>query len=362
MDDGAGGVTQWLDTRRNGMAAVSVITGQSVAKPTFKTVTTRNGKEMPVLDFGDVSVSGGTANSDSAGMDIKRNGSNLGEADGRVKELHVVYCDAHSSYNGYGHRFIFSDHGSYPFHRGDSNGQLFGAYADATYGPFVRTDNCYVAVDGEKVAWNYRLTDKQFHVISAAPTDGVPNRSIARDRSARAGGSYQGELIAFKEHLSSARRAYVQNYLAWKWFGEGTEPVYTNSAASLRVANGGTLAITGASAISVPSVSGSGTINVGQIVDVSSLAFDFPNETSYDHLTVNGALLLAASGTVSVTVGAGSTASGEYPLLTASALAGGLDGWTKAITNESRFSVALVKRGNALYLRLLPKGTILLFR
>ena len=72
--------------------------------------------------------------------------------------------------------------------------------------------------------------------------------------------------------------------------------------------------------------------------------------------------LPAAAGTVSVTVGAGAAASGEYPLLTATALDGGLDDWTKTITNESRFSAALVRRGNALYLRLLPKGTALHLR
>ena len=95
---------------------------------------------------------------------------------------------------------------------------------------------------------------------------------------------------------------------------------------------------------------------------VSSLAFDFPDETSYDHLTATGTLALAASGTVSVTVGAGAAVSGEYPLLTATALEGGLDGWTKTIDNQSNMSASLAIRDNALYLRLLPRGTILLFR
>ena len=362
VDDGEGGVAQWLDTRRNGMAAVSVITGMSVAKPTLKTVETRNGKTMPVLDFGDASKSKSTTSSTSAGMDIRRNNANLGEVDGCVKEVHVVYCDAGTNFDGYKQRFIFADHGYYQFHRGESSGQMFGAYGDPKYGEFVRNGSCYVAVDGEPKAYSYNLTDKQFHVISAAPTNGVPVRSITRDRGARAGGSYQGELIAFKEHLSSARRAYLQKYLMWKWLGEGTEPVYTNTASALRVVNGGTLSFTGAPTVSVPAISGSGTISAGNLVGVSSLAFDFPDAETYDRLTVEGTLALAASGTVSVTVGAGATASGEYPLLTATALEGGLDDWTKTITNESRFSAALVRRGNALYLRLLPRGTVLHLR
>ena len=217
-------------------------------------------------------------------------------------------------------------------------------------------------MDQVPCTYSYQLKDRQFHVISAAPTSAVPVRTIALDRTSRAGGSYQGELVAFKEHLSDAERLYVQKYLAWKWFGEGEKPVYTNTASALRVANGGTLSFTGAPTISVPAISGSGTISAGNLVGVSSLAFDFPDAGTYDRLAVEGTLALAAAGTVSVTVGAGATASGEYPLLTATALAGGLDDWTKAITNESRFSAALVRRDNALYLRLLPRGTVLLLR
>ena len=71
---------------------------------------------------------------------------------------------------------------------------------------------------------------------------------------------------------------------------------------------------------------------------------------------------VAAYGDGPVTANWLPTAAGEYPILTATALGGGLDGWTKAITNESRFSAALVTRGNALCLRLLPRGTVLLLR
>ena len=363
VDDGAGGVTQWLDTRRNGMAAVSVVKGMSVAKPTLKTVETRNGKTMPVIDFGDVSYSGGQTSTDTAGMDIRQNGADLGEAAGRVKEIHVVYCDKGSNYDGYKQRFIFSDHGRYPFHRGDGNGQMFGRYSDNPYTGYTTAPGAYVALDGTSVAYNYNLTDKQFHVISAAPTNGVPVRSIARDRSARAGGSYQGELIAFKEHLSPERRAYLQRYLMWKWLGEGTEPVYTNSASELRVANGGTLSFAGAPTVSVPAISGTGTIAAGNVLDVSSLAFDFPDARTYGQLTVNGTLTLAAAGTVSVTVGAGATEPGDYPLLTATSLAGGdLRDWTQAIDNASNCDARVYAQGNALYLRLAPRGTVVILR
>ena len=65
---------------------------------------------------------------------------------------------------------------------------------------------------------------------------------------------------------------------------------------------------------------------------------------------------VAAFGDGPVTANWLPTAAGEYPLLTATALEDGLDAWTKAITNGSRFSAAFVRRGNALYLRLVPRG------
>ena len=128
------------------------------------------------------------------------------------------------------------------------------------------------------------------------------------------------------------------------------------------MANGGTLSFAGAPTVSVPAISGTGTIAAGNVVDVSSLAFDFPDARTYGQLTVNGTLTLAAAGTVSVTVGAGATEPGDYPLLTATSLVGGLANWTQSIDNDSNLAPMLVTEGNTLYLRLTPKGTVLIFR
>ena len=118
----------------------------------------------------------------------------------------------------------------------------------------------------------------------------------------------------------------------------------------------------GAPTVSVPAISGSGTISAGNLVGVSSLAFDFPDAETYDRLTVNGTLALAAAGTVAVTVSVGATTPGDYPLLTATALVGDLANWTQSIDNDSNLAAMLVTEGNALYLRLTPKGTVLILR
>lgn len=359
------GVTQWLDVRRNGIAAVETSNRVSVAKPTYTTVETRNGKTMPVIDFGDVSYAGGVDSATAAGLTIKRNGSTLSvDTANRAAELHVVFSDAHDNANGYSHRFIFSDSNYYPFHR-NSNGALFNGATDPNYGNSVRSSDAYVAVDGVTKSDSYVMTDRQFHVISAAPTNGVPVRTIALDRAARAGGSYQGELVAFTNHLSAARRDYVQKYLMWKWFGEGTEPVWTNSVTALSVSNGGTLSFTDNPVVSVSTVAigGAGTINAGGVVGVSSLDFDFQDEDDHDLLTVNGEFAPEAAGTVTVTIGANAKTAGEYPLLTATTLAAdAFDGWTKSFDNRSTLSASLTVKDNQLLLRLLPKGTVIILR
>ncbi len=353
-------IAQWLDVRRNGLVAQSANNSSSykaVALPTLATVETKNGKKMPVVDFGDVRLSG-VESETAAGMDIRIGGSRLSNAD-FVKELHVVYCDAHENSSGYGHRFIFADYGYYPFHRGDSNGQMFCAYGQSPYSDYVKAG--YVAVDGEPKAYSYKLTDRQFHVISAAPTNSVPVRTIALDRNARSGGSYQGELIAFKEHLDAPGRLYVQKYLAWKWFGEGEKPVYTNVVLSVAVAHGGTVAFPETLPVSVPEigVDGGGSVTAGRILGVSSLSFAFGGEGG---LVASCPMDFAEEGTLRVAIPADAVP-GEYPLLSATAFGGGNPlSWMRVVSNESNLCAALFIQDDTLYLRLTSKGTLMLFK
>ena len=221
----------------------------------------------------------------------------------------------------------------------------------------------YVAVDATPRSYSYVLNDGAFHVISSAPSSPVPVRTIAIDRvNCRAGGSYQGELIAFRSNLSAARRLYVQKYLAWKWFGEGDEPAVAVSGLSL--ANGGKVSFGGSPVVSVPTIAldGAGTISAGSVTGVSSLSFDFRSATDYDRLTVEGDFVFANSGTITVNVGSGVKGAGDYPIVSANALRGGNPlGWTRTIVNNTtRYNAQLVVVGNTLCLRLTPLGAILI--
>lgn len=368
-------VTKWLDVRNNGVyAKASRQKPVATADPTLRTVETRNGRTMPVLDFGDVNVNVDTCQT-SAGMNIVRPNWN-----GHVQEAHVVYSDAYDSHNGYAQRFIFADSEVYPCHRGE-NGQLFAAYG-GDQSDYVK--NGYVGIDGETHRWNDRLTDRAFHVVSLATSQPIKMRTIALDRSCRAGGSRQGELIAFAKPLSTARRTYVQAYLKWKWFGEGTQPMLDHSLSAVSLRAGAVATFPSYWALRTATVSGTGTLSAGLVADVETLApagtlaiggdlsldtaaelvFDFESPTSYDVVTVDGTFTATADTTIVLNIGKGAdNCSGDFPILRATAFAGTPPSdWTRVVNNQSNRSVALVMQNGVLYLRLTPKGMVILIR
>lgn len=368
-------VTKWLDVRGNGVyAKASRQKPVATADPTLRTVETRDGHMMPVLDFGDVNVNVSTCQT-SAGMDIVCPNWN-----GRVQEAHVVYSDAYDSYNGYGHRFIFADSEVYPCHRGD-NGQLFCVYG-GEQSDYVK--NGYVGIDGETRKWNDKLTDRKFHVVSLATSQPMNMRTIARDRGCRAGGSRQGELIAFAKPLSAARRTYVQEYLMWKWFGEGGKPVLAFSLPTVTLTGNATATFPDDWTLQTASLSGVGTLSARGIADVKTLApagtlaiggdlsldaaaelvFDFESPTSYDVVTVDGSFTATSDTTIVLNIGKGAdNASGTFPILRATSFAGTPPSdWTCVVNNQSNRSAALVMQNGALCLRLTPKGTVILIR
>lgn len=378
-------VAKWLDVRGNGVyAKASRQKPVAVADPTLRTVETRGGRMMPVMDFGDVNVSGMECDCQtSAGMEIVRSGW-----DGLVQEAHVVYSDAYDSYSGWAHRFIFSDSQTYACHRNGSTGAMFCSYNQAPWADYVKQG--YVGLDGADSSWSYCLTDRRFHVISLAPSNPIYMRTIALDRNCRAGGSRQGELIAFSKALTPARRKYVQDYLLWKWFGEGEKPTLAFSLPAVSLTGGAGAAFPDDWRLQTQALSGTGTLAAGGVSGVASLepgdsadapgalavsgdvalgagadlVFDFKSPAEYDSLAVSGALAATADTTLTVNVGKGADGvSGDFPILTAASFAGPSPlEWTRVVDNRSNRSVSLVMKDGALCLRLMPSGTVILLR
>ena len=385
---GATAVRRWKDVRGNGVYAEAGLDYLRKAYPTLRTVETRNGKTMPVLDFGEAVVSGDSVPPDAAGMSIRG-------VDGHVQELHVIYSDAHENYNGVGNRFVFSDSARYSFHRG-SDGQLFGAFYNTSTALSESHDAVklgYVGVDGVEVPWTWKMDDRAFHLVSAAPTNAVYVRTIAYERSTRAGGCYQGELIAFRTRLSPLQRENLQKQLMWKWFGTGdASPAWSLETAFLRVRSGGRIAFEGGTEVAAAALDGTGAIEAARVTgvrslapgdaagetgrlslggalafaDAAELAFDFNGADDHDAVAVAGALALPASARVALAVAPGLTGvKGRFPVVTAGgAVTGGeaVRGWKVEEENANAFSFFLEADEKGLWLVVRPKGTLLLLR
>jgi hypothetical protein len=365
VDNGNGTVTtnvvRWHDVRGNAVVATAFTnTATCRAYPVLRTVTTRNGHSMPVIDFGELSKAAAKIYKDSsAGMAISIPGW-----DGLMGEGHVVWCDAHG---GCGDRFIFPDSVYYSVHRGENtSGQLFCAYTQNPYSQYIKDG--YVAVDGVPRAYNYNMNDQAFHVVSLAPSNAIPNRLIGADRNnQRGGGSYQGELIVFASPLPAERREYLQRFLAWKWFGEGTSPQHPFcSLAALELVHGGTLTLTGTMpyACSSIKVEGAATMNgVLTLEEGGMLDFAVNDTNDVACLTVNGMFALPSSGTLKVQVGAGfAGATGSFPLITATELVGNVTGWIRDFEKEADVGVRVHVSDNTLLLDVLPSGMIIILR
>ena len=78
-------------------------------------------------------------------------------------------------------------------------------------------------------------------------------------------------------------------------------------------------------------------------------------------LAVNGAADLSKGGVVSLAGDVAKLAPGDWPLLTASPLAADAAAWTCEPPSRM-LSCRVVVSGNSLVLRVLPRGTIIMFR
>ena len=167
-------------------------------------------------------------------------------------------------------------------------------------------------------------------------------------RSQRAGGCYQGELIAFPSTLTADRRKYLQDYLAWKWFGEGAEPSLPVAFDSFEAVNGGVISAAGAVALR----------------DGGSLRFDFNSPLTYGKVTIGGSFTFPATGTIEVEVASKDVLTGSYPLLEAASIVGTPlgGGWNIEVANDSKSAAFLRMEDGKLCLRFAAKGTVLIFK
>ena len=350
-DGGTNVLTKWLDVRRNGTEATTVTNdakGWVKRAPSITQIETRGGVTRPMLNFG--VVLGGN----SAAMFMNGNFLNVREAhaihkDIGLNSMYFTHSRLNPACNGLTQEY-------YDFFRTAASQSFLGDAAAASL------KNGYMATNGAPVAAYNDPVPAAATLFSVAAAADVHVNSIQYDRTVP-GGAYVGEQLAFPRALTPEERGYLQRHLIWKWFNEGSEPVWTNAClTSLAVAKGAALTFDGTGNIFVDELRGAGTVTAAELMGVTALTV-----TDTCGLAVDGKVTFGSS--VSVKLSAVDTMSsncgGEYPLVTATAF-GNLDlsKWSfDQAVHPDISSVKFTRRGDTVYLILTKRtGTMILMR
>ena len=355
-DDGNGGtyLAEWLDVRRNGIKAITVVPGGDYASqyvkktPTVSEMAVRSGVTRPLLYFG------GVLAGSSAAMYINQSFSN-------VREAHTIHKDVgkNSMFFSWSQLNPTSGGSSYNDYFRSSSGTFYGDSASAA----LKSADAYWAANGVKSSDPRNdLIPTDASLISIVATGNTHVNTIQYDRTVP-GGAYVGEQMAFSRPLSESQRKYLQDYMMWKWFEEGAKPVWTNAAYSaISVAAGSSLTFADAPALFVPSLSGAGSVTADEVFGVSSLSVSAVDVLAGNALHVDGAVAFADNVAVTVSDMPFRPTAGDYVIFSANSLANvDVSGWTLSHdTVSGNRSCSLAKSGNSVVLRVANTGLMLI--
>ncbi len=377
-DGGSTFVTRWDDLSTNGLYGCSFRSsyyyrnsylGFVMTNPTLETVTMPDGVGRKVVNFGGYrnTATKQETGTNSASIYFSRtaDGTTQATPQTRVREIYVVQkYNTYGSSDKYAH-FIGNLHGGAPKANAGSTIYMRGGSGmfSATY-TSAAVQNGYIAIDRTPKAVTATLPSG-WHLLSVGATDFTKVDSIMQDRDCNAGGGCVAEMIAFDFALTAAERADLERRLMRKW-GIGSESIPTQSVSSVTVAADSSLSLVN-SAISTATLGGGGNLTVEsvELTDGGALVFGYRAADDVDHLTVEGPLSLAGATAVRVAVAEGATvAAGEWPLLSAT---GGISGLNLSalaldIDLSAKWVAALSVRNGALWLKLAPKGTVVVLR
>lgn len=348
-DEGETRVATWLDTRRNGVSAITkpVEVTLYATNPIVRQVVCPDGVTRPIFDF--LERKGRDVNPPTAAA-LK-----VSPSPATSCEAICVFADNDKN-SGTIDVFGTTDSNVQYFKRG-LNGTLFRAnLADED------VQNGYIWVDGAAGSSSSYVSgaNNALHVVHIAPANGhkYPMGAIGYQGSNYAGGMRYGEYIAFSSPLTEKERAYYNGHLMYKWLGRGEDAVWTNELSSVNVAPDSTLAVSGGGAILAPTVSGSGTIAASKVLGISTINLEAADRTTLDGLVVDGVADFAGAVTVNIT-GAVDLKPGEYTLVSATSLANvDLASWTLSVQPKRPFTLKQV--GSSIVLAIEGSGLILI--
>ena len=319
-----------------------------IVDPTLKSVQIGS-SEKPTISFGDVGKTAAPV-SDAAAMRFNTGMSG-------ILELHEIVADSSTKTDK---ECLFDNYNQIVWLRGVGT-KLFDTNYGYTYKQVLAG---YIAVDGEEKAASYNLPSG-FHLLSVAPTSTVATTGFANDRFCLMGGLNISEYIAFGRTLNAKERDYVQKFLMAKWF-DAEMPSWPFAYDSLSIAAGATMSFDGAAAVTVPSISGGGTLDAKSVDGVSALNFTYTDRETWDSLTLKGDVTFADTVTVTVTAADPKRVKkGEYTLLTVEdADTVEIPALQLNLVNfpTGRVVTSLVKVGNALVLKIEPHGLSVIIR
>lgn len=186
--------------------------------------------------------------------------------------------------------------------------------------------------------------------------------AFAVDNFGTTGGQQLGEVLIYDRPLTYQERLDTEAYLMKKWFNVAMPGYETTAVGALAVAADAQVEISGA--LAVDGLSGSGSVEGDLTLNDGAVITAAAADGALSGLTVSGTVTIAGGGTVAVEGEPDTLTSGLYAVLTCTSLSGA-DGWLSgwSLTGvPSRFAAKLVADGSRLYLRLTPKGTLMLMR
>ena len=349
-DNGEAYLSEWLDVRRNGVKATTVLNdaaGHVKKKPSLVELEVRPGVKRILLKFG------GVLGGDAAAMLISENFAN-------VREGHTVHKDISKNSMFFSHSHLnpaapttsqYND-----FYR-TSDGSFFGSSAAEAL------KKGYIATNGAPMEAYTDIVPTETTLFSMAADADLRVNSIQYDRTVP-GGAYVGEQLAFSRKLDADERDYLQKHLMWKWFGEGERPVWPGlNFDSIDVAKDASLSLPALSQIPVAALSGTGAVACGEIFGIADVSVKLNDAASGNFMTVDGNVGFAAELAVKVEGDGTLLAEGEYTILETQGITAQPETVRLDISKVSRPKLyKLAFSGNRLVLKVLPKGLRVIVR
>lgn len=343
-DNGEAYLSEWLDVRRNGVKATTVLNdadGHVKKKPSLVELEVRPGVKRTLLNFG--AVLGG----DAAAMLMNGNFAN-------VREGHTVHKDISKNSMFFSHSHlnpaVTTASTYHDFYRA-SDGSFFGSSAAEAL------KKGYIATNGAPMEAYTDIVPTETTLFSMAADADLRVNSIQYDRTVP-GGAYVGEQLAFSRKLDADERDYLQKHLMWKWFGEGERPVWPGlNFDSIDVAKDASLSLPALSQIPVAALSGTGAVACGEIFGIADVSVKLNDAASGNFMSVDGKVGFAAELAVKLEGDGTLLAQGEYTILETQGMTAQPETVRLDISKVSRPKLyKLAFSGNRLVLKVLPKG------